>query len=142
MRFEIDGNQVKCIRPEKNNLEIISFDAHLNEVAPHVEALLNDNECYQLELWLRERQQVLKFSKGQVALSALPELIAEACLALDKEPEISENLFQKLDEGIKHLSKVISTKAKVVYGDVHDQSHEMQATEQLKVKIHAIMKDL
>ena len=142
LRFEIDGNQVKCIRPEDNDAVIITFDAHLSELAPHVVALLNNNECNQLELWLKNREQIQNSSTGQAALSALPELIAEACLALGKEPEISQSLFDKLDDAIKQLSKVIASKTKVVDGDTGDQTQEMTPSEELKIKIDVIQKEL
>ena len=142
MRFEIDRNQVKCIRPEENDAVVITFDAHLNEAAPHVLALLNDGECHQLELWLKAREQVQNSSKGQAVLRALPELLAEACVALENESEISQSLFNKLDDAVEQLSKAMTSKAKVIDADISDQTQEIAPTEELKVNIDVIKKKL
>ena len=142
MRFVIDRNQVNCIRPEENDAIVATFDAHLREVAPHVAALLSYSERNQLEQWLADRDQILDFDKEQAALHALPELIEEACKYLENEPEIPKDLFSKLNAAITHLAGILALKSQSLSSDLGNQAQEIEPSEELKVKIDVIKKEL
>ncbi|GJM05391.1 MAG: hypothetical protein DHS20C09_13820 [marine bacterium B5-7] len=113
MRFETKNNQVKCIRTiiessgDSKETVIVTFDAHLHEVAPHVMASLSANEQQELKHWLDDRTILLDRSVREVILYALPGLLNESRDAIDKLPTISTDLHQELSTAITSFSETL-----------------------------------
>tara|TARA_R110000782_G_scaffold158433_4_gene250556 strand:- start:4516 stop:4965 length:450 start_codon:yes stop_codon:yes gene_type:complete len=113
MRFETKNNKVKCIRTAKgqrdNNKEaiVVTFDAHLHEIAPHVMSSLSANEQQELNHWLDDRNCLRDRSIREVILYALPGLLNESRDAIDKLPAISVDLHQELSTAITSFSNTL-----------------------------------
>ena len=114
MRFETDKNQVMCIRiihgnDDKTTEKIVTtFDAHLNEIAPHITSCLNAEEQQELQQWFDDRSMLHEQSIREIILYALPGLLDEACSAINKLPTISDGLYQDLTKAIKSFSDTVA----------------------------------
>ncbi|MFT7458646.1 MAG: hypothetical protein ACI909_001320 [Planctomycetota bacterium] len=105
MRFETEKNEVNCIRvlDEKDSSKetlVATFDAHLDEVAPHIMASLSAAEQQQLMHWLNDRNVLREKSIKKIILCALPGLLDEASSAIDKLPAIPVELHKEISLAI------------------------------------------
>jgi len=114
MRFETDKNQILCIRVtdgkdnEASEEIVTTFDAHLEEIAPHIIACLNAEEQRELHHWLDDRNVLQEQSIREIILYALPGLLDEACSAINKLPAISDSLYQDLTIAIKNFNDTVA----------------------------------
>ena len=81
MRFTVAGNKVICSRLDKTvegedkYRQVVGFDAHLDEVPPHVAARLTQGEIEELEHFLADRKRIQGNPAEVNMLEVLPELI-------------------------------------------------------------------
>ena len=57
MRFVPVGRSIECQRLGSDGAyhHVVSFDAHLELIAPHVAAVLSGSEQHELRLWFSDR---------------------------------------------------------------------------------------
>lgn len=148
MRFETDKNQVMCIRIiGGNNSEITeqvvtTFDAHLEEIAPHITAFLNADEQQELEQWLNDRTILQDQSLKEIILYAMPGLLDEACSALNKLPTISDSLYQDLSISINTFNETMAkNKESISENKDIPELKQMDSSEALKEVLGILKKN-
>ena len=148
MRFETDENQVLCIRiiDVKNSPiteeTVTTFDAHLEEIAPHITACLYAEERQELQQWFDDRTILQEQSIREIILYALPGLLDEACSAINKLPTISDNLYQDLSVAINTFSDAVAKNKESISEnkDIPDLK-QMDSSEALKEVLGILKKD-
>ena len=80
MRFQVNGSRVECHRFQTRNKYslVASFDAHLEEVAPHVAGALTSFEVQELEQWMLERKRNASMTGLDKALRRIQSLAQRA----------------------------------------------------------------
>ncbi|WP_163836272.1 hypothetical protein [Spartinivicinus ruber] len=148
MHFKLEGASIHCIRTHTNHKTntiteeiVVSFDSHLQEVAPHVAARLTEDEIFSLRHWLKERDQIDQEPTAQNLLEALPDVIEKATEALADLDHLDKITYDKL----VNIIEVFLNKIKQ-YDGVCDGSriefNEMDQNQILAERIHQVKKDL
>lgn len=148
MRFETDKNQVMCVRiidgkdGEITEEIVTTFDAHLEEIAPHITACLYAKEQQELQQWFDDRTVLQEQSIREIILYALPGLLDEACSAINKLPTISDSLYQDLSIAINTFSDTVAKNKESISEnkDIPDLK-QMDSSEALKEVLGILKKN-
>lgn len=148
MKFLIDGNQINCVRnihDEKTGKEkdevVVSFDAHLYSIAPHVESVLNANELEQLKAWLDDKAVIQTRSREQTLLKAMPSLLEESAKALETLDEIDIEDHTNLKNALSVLNNVLNNKD-ILLKTEENSFKQISENEALKKQLDMIKKEL
>lgn len=98
MEFELHETSVNCIRTKPNGTRdvVISFDAHLNDIAPHVRGMLTNHELRELRQWFEsQRELTASPTEGAQLFDRLQSLALGARLSFTDNGHIDQN---KVDE--------------------------------------------
>ncbi|MDO6514117.1 MULTISPECIES: hypothetical protein [unclassified Neptuniibacter] len=146
MKFITTDNKVKCIREiAGKEQQVVDFDIDVNQVAPHVAALLSTHEISELEAWLTARgtlqEHLAEIPNEENIINILPELMHEATQALKELGYIDKQVKKEL----KLRSSELSTLLKSI--DTVDESRPKKTntvgkSESLKEKLDAVKKQL
>ncbi|WP_067868755.1 hypothetical protein [Neptuniibacter marinus] len=146
MKFITTDSKVKCIREIAGQEKlIVDFDINVNQVAPHVAALLSTYEINELEAWLTARdtlqEHLEEMPNEKNIIDILPELMHEATQALKELGYIDKQVKKEL----KLRSRELSTLLKSI--NTVDESRPKKANtvgkiEILKEKLDAVKKQL
>ena len=111
MKFKINGNRVECYRPVTENewTHVTSFDAHLEEVAPHVAGALTSFEVQELQQWMRERKRNASTSGLNSALFRIQALARKAQQTLDKGDVPRKDTVNKLKDTADSVRQAVLT---------------------------------
>ncbi len=152
MEFVTEGNAINCIKTvydpetgESMETVVVSFDANVDRVPPHVAASLNPEEIKQLDLWIEERAKLQSTLETRpvekTVLEALPAVLEEALHALDDIDELDIEVFKdikrtllKLDEAINSFQPLSEEETVVI--------RQLQSSEVLKEQLDTIKKKL
>ena len=148
MRFETDENQVVCIRiidgkdSEITEMIVATFDAHLEEIAPHIASCLSADEQQELQQWFDDRAVLQDQSIREAILYALPGLLDEACSALNELPAISDSLYQDLSMAINTFNDTVAKNKESISINIDSPDlKQMDSSEALKEILGILKKD-
>lgn len=146
MRFVTESNQIKCIRILENESGEISeeivttFDAHLEEISPHVMSSLSTGEQQQLIHWLGDRRVLKEQSIKQIILIALPGLLEEARNAIDKLQVISSEQYKDLSNSISSFNKSLTANKGKITEHSDDPNLKLMSSPEALREMLAILK--
>lgn len=152
MEFITVGETINCVRvfndPDtgrERKQVVISFNAQVDRVAPHVAAVLSGDERQQLEDWLADRarlQSVLeKKSIESTILETLPALMMQAVEALDTLQTVDLKSYEAIRESVKDLTAALD-RAEPHTASRSVELDQMQGNEELKERLDAIRDNL
>jgi len=152
MEFITAGETINCVRvfndPDTGREKaqvVISFNAQVDRVAPHVAAALTRDERQQLENWLADRarlQSVLEEkSIESTILETLPALMMQAVEALDTLPTVDRQTYEAIRTGVKDLTDALE-RAEPHTASRSVELDQMQGNEELKERLDSIRDNL
>jgi hypothetical protein len=152
MDFINDLGKIKCLREthiqgdeSPKQVEIASFDEHVETVPPHVAASLSSEEIKQLELWLKERENLKEklheATSEETVLETLPALLCEAINALDEIDGIDPDLYKDIKLRLSEFDNKLNKLQHLTDNNTLDQN-EMNDSEVLKEQLKIIKKNL
>ncbi|MBY4677336.1 hypothetical protein [Marinobacterium arenosum] len=152
MKFVTEGDKVNCVRISTDphtgkpvEAVVVSFDANVDRVAPHVAAELGPQEIAQLEQWLQERarlQAALADKPVEVAvLEALPGVLIEARQALATVDRLDGAVYSQIRETVRQLNEALDHFKQLTEGD-QTVTRQMQSSEVLKQRLESIKKKI
>ena len=152
MDFINETGKIKCLKEIHTygdelpkQVEIASFDELVETVPPHVAAKLSSEEIKQLELWLKERENLKeKLQEApleKTVLETLPALIREAINALDEIDIIDPDLYKDIKLHLSEFDNKLNKLQQLTDDDTLDQN-EMNDCEVLKEQLKTINKNL
>ncbi|MBR9867062.1 MAG: hypothetical protein GYB20_08280 [Oceanospirillales bacterium] len=152
MEFITSGETVNCVRVsddpgtgrEKKQV-VISFNAQVDRVAPHVAAVLTGEERQQLESWLTDRARLKSVleekSIESTILETLPALMIQAVQALDTLPTVDRQTYEAIRVSVKDLTDALE-RAEPHTASRSVEFDQMQGNEELKERLDVIRDDL
>ena len=149
MEFVQSGNQIDCVRISRDRERgvasrrvVVSFDAHLETIAPHVKGLLKRTERRQLQQWLEDRRSLKAKPTEQTVLETLPSLLTQAGGAIGQLPVVDEKLFAELELATDLFRSALDAKRTDTAPMQDTALEEMGNSEALKHRIEQIKKGL
>lgn len=147
MKFEVAGSKIICSRIDttvEDDIKyrpVVEFDAHLDEIAPHVAAKLTQGETAELERFLADRRRI-RANPAQVnMLEVLPELIGEAIEILNSVNRLNQTMYRQLHASVARLSEALENVKPKHKGKV-TPIRQMGESEALKERLENIKRDL
>jgi hypothetical protein len=147
MKFTIAGNKIVCSRID-NTVEdadqyrqVVTFDAHLDVVPPHVGAKLTRREIEELEHFLADRKRIQANPAEANLLEALLGLLAESTEILGAVDHLNEATYQSLCESVAGLTAALRDVKPGPAGRV-TPIRSMGDSEALKERLQNIRQDL
>ena len=147
MKFEVAGSKIICSRIDTTVEDalryrpVVEFDAHLDEVAPHVAAKLTQGEIDELQRFMADRKRI-RANPAQVnMLEALPELIGEATEILTSVDRLNQAMYRQLHSAVTRLAEALENVKPRRKGNV-TPLQRMDESEALKERLENIKQDL
>ncbi len=142
MKFVTTDFSVRCIREtEKGDEEVASFDINIDQVAPHVAAVLFPTEVEELEAWLRARSELQEHLTERPdelnLIDVLPSLLNEASQVLQEHGKIDLRVKNELKSNIAQLSKELD-KLAVISEPKPETIEDLGKAELIKAKLDVI----
>ncbi|MDX1507942.1 MAG: hypothetical protein R3358_06660 [Woeseiaceae bacterium] len=147
MRFTVAGNKVICSRTdntvegENKYRQVVEFDAHLDEVPPHVAARLTQGEIEELQEFLEDRKRIQAKPAEVNMLEVLPELIEEATQILHAVNRLNETMYRRLRKSIAEMVDALDN-VKPQRNGKASRGHTMRDSEARKERLENIKKNL
>jgi hypothetical protein len=147
MKFEVAGSKIICSRidttveDDTKYRPVVEFDAHLDEVAPHVAAKLTQGEIAELERYLADRRRIRANPTQVNMLEILPELIGEATEILKSVDRLNQTMYRQLHSSVARLADALDNVKPRHKGKV-TPIRQMGETEALKERLENIKRDL
>ena len=147
MKFTVAGSKIICSRKD-NTVEgadqyrqVVTFDAHVKIVPPHVAAKLVQSEIVELEHFLADRKRIQSNPTEANMLEALPELLAQSTKILHSIDELNGSLHERLCSSLANMTETLqsikrSPKERVT------PIRGMRESEALKERLEDIKQDL
>ena len=142
MKFITTDYSVRCMRETPDgDKEIVSFDINIDQVAPHVAAVLFPEEIEELNAWLSARSDLQSHLTERPdelnIVDVLPALIKEANSILQKRGKIDSQQKNALAEQTKFLTETLNTIQ--TFSESKPQvSSDLGRAELLKAKLNVI----
>jgi len=147
MKFTVAGSKIICSRKD-NTVEgadqyrqVVSFDAHVKTVPPHVATKLTQSEIVELEHFLADRKRIQTNPTEANMLEALPELLAESTKVLQSIDEIDGASYQRLQSSLANMAEALQSVRHRPKGRV-TPIRGMRESEALKERLEDIKQDL
>ncbi|MGD2172770.1 MAG: hypothetical protein PVF80_11710 [Gammaproteobacteria bacterium] len=147
MRFTVAGSRILCSRKDNTAADgdchrhVVSFDAHVDRVPPHVAAKLTRGEIEELESFLVDRKRIQANPVQVNMLEALPDLLDEAATELDAAGQLTEGLYRKLVSSVRRLSRVLDS-VKPRSDSERKVVRNMRGSEVLKERLEDLKRNL
>ena len=146
MKFITTDSKVKCIRENAGQeLHIAEFDIDVNQVAPHVAAVLSSAEISELEEWLAARDTLQTHlatrPNEKNIIGILPELMYQATQAVNELGYIDQQVRKDLLKRAAELTAALNG-IRVVDEKRPTQINRVGKTETLKEKLDMLKKQL
>ena len=114
MDFVVNGNEVRCLREKRDgsgeSVCIVTFDQHLEAIAPHVCAVLSAHEQQELQDWLELRRRSHSQPMTALMVEALPDLLLQARDAVISGVEIDQKLFAELELALEQFRSTLNAR--------------------------------
>lgn len=152
MDFVNDNGKIICLREtpaqegnSSRQIVVVSFDELVTSVPPHVASTLSSEEIIQLELWLKEREnlknKLQEDTMEKTVLETLPAFFQEALYALDEIDEIDVHLFNEIKDYLLKIDNKLN-KFQHLTNDSPLQQNEMNDSEVLKERLDIIKNNI
>ncbi|MFD2231985.1 hypothetical protein [Alkalimarinus sediminis] len=147
MNFVQTNHAVQCVRTHQESGRtvsevVVSFDAQLSTIAPHVSALLSTDEINQLSAWLEERKQLQKELQdkplGVAVLEALPGLVQEATEAVEQLEALDVSLHTQIEQSLRLFRTALNKASRSEHLEESNQFDSLQDEEVLKEQLASI----
>ncbi len=111
MKFTVAGSKIICGRKDNTvqaadqYRQVVTFDAHVRTVPPHVAAKLVSGEILELENFLADRKRIQSNPTETNMLEALPKLLAESTKVLHSVDELNGSLYERLRSSLANMTE-------------------------------------
>ncbi len=143
MKFTIDKEQIVCERrgADGERSVIVSFDAKLDAVAPHVAAALSLDEQAQLESWFTERRMLRAKPRWLLVLEVLPAVLESGRDALEAAPQIEEGLYKEITKALDAFRSDLKQLAQKRTPGFGTQLELVEESDALKERLSVLIED-
>jgi hypothetical protein len=111
MKFTVAGSKIICGRKDntvqaaEQYRQVVTFDAHVRTVPPHVAAKLVSGEILELENFLADRKRIQSNPTETNMLEALPKLLVESTKVLHSVDELNGSLYERLRSSLANMTE-------------------------------------
>ncbi len=147
MKFTVAGSKIICGRKDNTvqaadqYRQVVTFDAHVRTVPPHVAAKLVSGEILELENFLADRKRIQSNPTETNMLEALPELLAESTKVLHSVDELNGSLYERLRSSLANMTEELKGIRHRPNGR-ETRIQGMRESEALKERLEDIKQDL
>ena len=118
MKFVKADGKIKCVRTSADcgdaheEVVVTEFDDAIDEVAPHVAALLHGKEINELQAWLKDhaslKTKLAKEPLEKTILETMPAMLSEASSALEELDALDADLYQSIRQNLDNFERKLA----------------------------------
>ncbi len=146
MRFIQTGNHIECLRELEDEERLIStFDASLDEIPPHIQALLSSAELAELNAWLKDFRHIHDTHTEELVYETVCEMIEKVCAQIEsREPTPVEHIEKLEMLAIRLLIAIKNSDKDVDAGEIclDDKLQNMDQKDKLRTLLSRLSEEL